>query len=108
MDPYSAAGHDGFGGVFYCACWNILKADLMKAVHSFFCGSCLPRSWTSTLLFTILKVVSLRPISLCNFSFKVVSKLLTSRLAQVLPSIISEEQSGFTQTRSIVDNILMA
>lgn len=50
----------------------------------------------------------LRPISLCNFSFKVLSKLITTRLAPILPSIISEEQSGFTWNRSIVDNILLA
>lgn len=42
----------------------------------------------------------LRPISLCNFCFKVISKLLNTRLAPTLPIIISEEQ--------IIDNIMLA
>lgn len=50
----------------------------------------------------------MKPISLCTFNFKVISKLLNTRLAPFLPSLISEEQSGFTKTRSITDNILLA
>ena len=66
------------------------------------------------MLVTIPKVDSpktfgdLSPISLCNFSFKILSKLITTRLSLILPTIISEEQSGFTKSTSIADNILLA
>lgn len=50
----------------------------------------------------------LRPICLCNFCVKVVSKIMTTRLAPILASIITEEQGGFTKDRRIVDNILLA
>ncbi|VFQ85178.1 unnamed protein product [Cuscuta campestris] len=48
-----------------------------------------------------------RAISLCNFSSKIISKVLDSRLAGVLPHIISPSQSGFIQGRSITENILL-
>ena len=56
-----------------------------------------------------LKIFSdLRPINLCNFNFKILSKLLTTHLSPVLPTIIVEGQSGFTKSRSITNNIMLA
>lgn len=68
----------------------------------------------STLIVPVPKVDSptdfkqLRPISLCNFSSKVVSKLLCKRLSPLLHKIISLEQSGFMKGRLVQDNILLA
>lgn len=112
MDSDSSTGPDGFGG--YKECWQIIQADFVAAVKSFFLGHSFPRSWTSTLLVSIPKIESpksfsdLRPISLCNFSMEVISKILTTRLASILPILISEEQSGFTRVRNITENILLA
>src|SRR3954467_9960263 len=50
----------------------------------------------------------MRPISLCNFSHKIISKILMMRLSEVLPKIISLEQGGFVKGRMINDNILLA
>ncbi|KAL6569244.1 hypothetical protein OROMI_013758 [Orobanche minor] len=49
-----------------------------------------------------------RPISLCNVTNKIMSKILNARLASVLPLIISPNQSGFVQGWVISDNILLA
>lgn len=50
----------------------------------------------------------LRPISLSNFTNKIISKLLSMRLDNSLPQIISYNQSGFVKGRSITETIMLA
>lgn len=40
-----------------------------------------------------------RPISLCNFSYKVVAKILATGLTVVLDKIVSPNQGAFVQGR---------
>jgi hypothetical protein len=49
-----------------------------------------------------------RPIALANFKFKIISKVLADMLAQIMPAIVSKEQSGFNQGRNIKDCICIA
>nr|XP_027083663.1 uncharacterized protein LOC113705962 [Coffea arabica] len=96
MDGESAPGPDGY------------------TVCSFFCGAELPRAITATSIALIPKVghpqdfSQFRPISLCNFINKLISRILADRLARVLPRIISPQQSGFVRGRLISDNFLLA
>ncbi|MCI11700.1 RNA-directed DNA polymerase (Reverse transcriptase), partial [Trifolium medium] len=44
---------------------------------------------------------------MANFKFKIISKILADRLAQILPNIISKEQRGFIKGRQIRDCICL-
>ncbi|XP_058106257.1 uncharacterized protein LOC131249463 [Magnolia sinica] len=104
-DPYE------FFGSFFSACWSIIGEDLHHAVKFLFQGGNIPRAFSSSLLFLILKIPvprsfsDFRPISLCNCIYKVFSKVIAARLSSILLRIVSAEQMAFVQGRSIANNI---
>ncbi|XP_019264876.1 PREDICTED: uncharacterized protein LOC109242481 [Nicotiana attenuata] len=114
IDPNSSAGLDGFNGHFYQASWDTIKREVCKFVQNCFNGYNLSRYYTHTNPVLIPKVPSpsslsqRRPISLCNVSNKIISKIISIRIAKILPNLISDNQSGFVKGRLITENILLA
>ncbi|CAL1377375.1 unnamed protein product [Linum trigynum] len=108
-----ASGSDGFTGVFFRQFWDIVGLDVVEAVKHFFSTSSLLKNCNHTWLVLIPKVDrvehmrNLRPISVCQFSYKVIAKILAERLARYLPSIVSPGLNGFVRGRQIVDNVLI-
>ncbi|GKD17719.1 reverse transcriptase, partial [Tanacetum coccineum] len=49
-----------------------------------------------------------RPISLCNFIYKIISKVLSNRLKPLMSAIISPQQSAFIPGRQIQDSMVVA
>lgn len=111
-----APGLDGNPALFYIykEFWDIIGDDVVSAVINVLDGGEMPSRWNDTTLVLIPKarrpelIKDLRPISLCNVIYKLVSKVIANRLKMVLPDIISPSQSAFVPGRLITDNILMA
>ncbi|KAL6224691.1 hypothetical protein ACLB2K_003546 [Fragaria x ananassa] len=112
MDPDSAPGPDGFNDHFFVSCWEVVGADVVKAVQYFFQHGYLAPSFKSGIIILIPKVdhadsiKQFRPIALTNFVFKIIPKIIAIRLASVASRIISPQQHAFVAGRNISDCIL--
>jgi hypothetical protein len=109
-----APGPDGLHAIFYKRFWHLLGDDLVHEVLAAVNSVSIPDGWNDTTIVLIPKikvpekVTQLRPISLCNVVYKVISKMYAARLKGLLPEIISPTQSAFVPGRLITDNILVA
>lgn len=110
----SAPGEDGIIGVFYKNYWHIVGPQVVEEVRSFFSSSTLPAGWNHTQICLLPKITKpesmkdMRPISLCSVQYKIVSKLLSSRLKPIMDEIISDTQGAFVEGHLISDNIVVA
>ncbi|XP_056855051.1 uncharacterized protein LOC130504459 [Raphanus sativus] len=112
MHPEKAPGPDGMTALFYQKFWD--KDDITLMVNKFLTEGIMPDGLNETNICLIPKtstpnaMTQFRPISLCNVSYKIISKVLYQRLKKVLPGLISETQSAFVAGRQISDNIMVA
>jgi hypothetical protein len=109
-----APGPDGFTALFYKKYWPHVSKDILACVSHFFQNHQLLHELNHTFITLVPKksgshsVHHFRPISLCNISYKIISKILANRLKKVLPKIISPLQSTFVPNMNIQDNSILA
>jgi hypothetical protein len=114
MHPDKAPGPDGFNPAFYQHLWDLCGDDIFEAANEWLTRGYFPSSLNETNICLSPKcenpayMKDLRPISLCNVLYKMISKLLANRLKECLDKCVSEEQSAFIEGRSIIDNALIA
>eukprot|EP00253_Pinus_taeda_P003424 PITA_03424 len=113
LQPDKSPGPNGFSINFYRDHWHLIRKDLAKMLRGIQRKGKMGGFTNSTFLALIPKenrptsFSRFRPISLCNSSYKIFTKVIASRLQPLLPSLISENQGGFLPNRQIHDTITL-
>ncbi|KAL2933269.1 hypothetical protein RDABS01_016388 [Bienertia sinuspersici] len=113
MHPRKAPGPDGMHALFLQKFWHIIGPDVCAFVKSWWRGNVSLEGINETCIALIPKcsdpkyMKEFRPISLCNVSYKIISKTMANRLKPMLSSLISINQSAFVPKRLITDNALI-
>ncbi|XP_058783026.1 uncharacterized protein LOC131657674 [Vicia villosa] len=114
IDDQSTPGLDGYNSKFFKSTWDIIKYDLLNAIQEFFDKGKLYKAFNCTLVTLVPKsqsaksVKDFRPISVCTTFYKIISRILTSRLSPVIASLVSPNQAAFIPGQQIHNNLLLA
>ncbi|KAK3019305.1 hypothetical protein RJ639_004625 [Escallonia herrerae] len=100
---------DGMASVFYKSYWKTIKTDVINIVKSFFTENHLLKEQNHTYCpypkaREPTAVSHYRLTSLCNINYKLISKILASRLQSVLNKLVSPLQAAFVLNRLISNN----
>ena len=113
MPSDKAPGPDGFTGLFFKKCWNIVKVDLVRDISNFDSLHTANLQWLNSEDVVLLskkegakEIADYRPISLIHAIAKIIAKVLSMRLGPHMKNLVSNAQSAFIKTRSIHDNYL--
>lgn len=112
MQSGKSPGPDGYPVEFFKKFSNQLAPLLLKMFEDSLQKGTLPPTLTQASISLILKkdkdpnlCSSYRPISLLNVDEKLLAKVLACRIETILPSIISDDQTGFIKNRHSFTNI---
>ncbi|GKC17935.1 cysteine-rich receptor-like protein kinase [Tanacetum coccineum] len=109
-----ASGPDGLNFKFIKRYWELLKDDFYKCIRLFNVTCSLARGCNASFIVLAPKkkdplvLNDYRPISLIGCTYKVILKILASRLAKVMHKLISPNQTAFLAGWQILDGSLIA
>ena len=108
MENNKTPGNDGLTKEFYVTFWMDVKIPLILSVKKAFYKKELSTSQKQAIIKLIEKkekdkrfIKNWRPISLLNVDVKLISKVLATRLRNVLPNLISSSQTAYVKNRFI-------
>ena len=113
MGPLKAPGPDGLNPLFYQSQWETVGGSVVKLVLSMFEKPDLIEHINGTRIVLIPKVAipqtiqDLRPISLCNVIYKIVTKIISNRLKPIISRVVAPNQCSFIKGRQSSDNIIL-
>lgn len=101
-------GADGLPKEFYLKCWRIISREFTLVVNDALSGN-VPKSFLDGIVVLVRKkgnkkdMSAFRPISLLNFDFKTVSRILKQRMEKLVPLVLSPEQKCSNGSRTIFE-----
>ena len=107
-------GPDGTPPVFFQKNWLIVGEDVTRSVESFLSSGYLLREQNRTFITLIPKndrpqeTKDFRPISLCNSSYKIISKTLVNKLKGIMGDLVDKYQNAFVPGRQMSDNCFIS
>ena len=105
-------GTDGLLAKFYRFFWPDICFDLQASFNYAFQHGTLSISQKRGIISLIPKknkdktiLENLRPISLLNVDYKILTKVIAKRIEKVLPTLINPDQTGYVKGRYIGENV---
>ena len=111
LENNKSPGNDGLTAEFYKTFTDILQEDLKDLYNEISEIGRMPESMRQAVITCIYKkgkmedITNWRPISLLNYDYKILSKVLANRLQYSLEDIISTEQTAAVKGRTIIENL---
>ena len=111
MGNNKAPGSDGLSAEFYRCFWGDVKQLLVASLNEGYNRQELSFSQKQAIITLIHKkgdrrcLDNWRPISLLNLDYKILARVLSKRLQNVITSLVSHVQSGFLKNRSALDSV---
>ena len=111
METGKSPGPDGLPSEFYKKFFDIFGKAFLIMINSSFKENTLPESFSLGYITLLCKnpaeaenIKNWRPISLLNTDYKLVSKVLISRLRKVIGTVVNIDQTCAVPNRSVLDN----
>lgn len=111
MEGDKAPSLDGFTIAFFQKCWRVVEGDVMAFFEHFHMHCVFERFLNATFLVLIPKkhnamnIKNFWPINLVGSVYKLLSKVLATRLRVVLEELILEAQNYFVGGRRFLDSV---
>ena len=112
IKPNKSPGCDGLTNAFYLKFFHLFGDVLCEVINLAYENGELSETQKQSYITLICKdetraneMKCYRPISLLNIDYKIISKIITIRLGNVLPKIIGIDQTCSVKGRSIFDNL---
>jgi hypothetical protein len=114
LKAFKAPGPDELHPGFFQKCWPTVGDSVVKEVRQIFSTGRMPEYLNRTLISLIPKCLGpetlsqFRLISLCNTVYKIVTKIIVSRLRPIMGNLVSPFQAAFVPGRRGLDNVVIA
>ncbi|CAL1383747.1 unnamed protein product [Linum trigynum] len=111
MGSLKAPGKDGLNPLFYQRCWDFVGPYVVAFVQSCWSDPSKVKEINERIVVLISKIKTptliehFRPISLCNVSYKMITKCLAKRIKTLMTELVAETHTSFVLGRHITDNI---